>query len=103
MKASLDITMIELAEEFQDLSAVRLRAGISQLILAVRCWLQNYSHLPGVRGEVRCGMENAKGMIALQAYLENYSDYLIAQERLNDEEDKVVSCDALRELVGLLD
>ena len=39
----------------------------------------------------------------MQAYLENYSDYLIAQERLNDEEDKVVSCDELRELAGLQD
>jgi hypothetical protein len=33
----------------------------------------------------------------------DYLDYLIAQERLNDEEDKVVSGDALRELVGLQD
>ena len=30
---------------------------------------------------------------ALQAYLDGYSDYLIAQERLNDRNDKVVSCD----------
>ncbi len=35
---------------------------------------------------------------ALQAYLEDYSDYLIAQERLNDKNDKVVSCDEMREL-----
>jgi RHH-type rel operon transcriptional repressor/antitoxin RelB len=40
---------------------------------------------------------------ALQAYLEDYSDYLIAQERLNDKNDKVVSCDEMRELIGLLD
>jgi predicted DNA-binding protein len=39
----------------------------------------------------------------LKAYLEDYSDYLIAQERLNDEEDKVVSCDELRKLAGLQD
>jgi RHH-type rel operon transcriptional repressor/antitoxin RelB len=40
---------------------------------------------------------------ALQAYLEDYSDYLIAQERLNDKNDKVVSCDEMRELLGLQD
>jgi RHH-type rel operon transcriptional repressor/antitoxin RelB len=40
---------------------------------------------------------------ALQAYLEDYSDYLIAQERLNDKSDKVVSCDEMRELIGLPD
>ena len=40
---------------------------------------------------------------ALQAYLEYYSDYLIAQERLNDKNDKVVSCDEMRELIGLPD
>jgi len=40
---------------------------------------------------------------ALQAYLEDYSDYLIAQERLNDKSDKVVSCDEMRELIGLQD
>jgi RHH-type transcriptional regulator, rel operon repressor / antitoxin RelB len=38
---------------------------------------------------------------ALQAYLEDYSDYLIAQERLNDKNDRVVSCDEMRELIGL--
>ena len=38
---------------------------------------------------------------ALQAYLEDYSEYLIAQERLNDKNDKVVSCDEMRELLGL--
>ncbi len=40
---------------------------------------------------------------ALQAYLEDYSDYLIAQERLNDKNDRVVSCDEMRELIGLPD
>jgi RHH-type rel operon transcriptional repressor/antitoxin RelB len=40
---------------------------------------------------------------ALQAYLEDYSDYLIAQERLNNKNDKVVSCDEMRELIGLQD
>jgi hypothetical protein len=36
----------------------------------------------------------------LQAYLEDYLDYLIALDRLNDKDDKVVSCDELLELVG---
>jgi RHH-type transcriptional regulator, rel operon repressor / antitoxin RelB len=40
---------------------------------------------------------------ALQAYLEDYSDYLIAQERLNDKNDRVVSCDEMRKLLGLPD
>jgi len=40
---------------------------------------------------------------ALQAYLDDYSDYLIAQERLNNKNDKVVSSDAMRELLGLQD
>jgi RHH-type rel operon transcriptional repressor/antitoxin RelB len=40
---------------------------------------------------------------ALQAYLEDYSDYLIAQERLNDKNDKVVSSKEMRELIGLQD
>ncbi len=40
---------------------------------------------------------------ALQAYLEDYSDYLIAQERLNDKNDKVVSSEEMRELIGLSD
>ena len=40
---------------------------------------------------------------ALQAYLEDYSDYLIAQERLNDKNDKVVSCEEMRVLLGLQD
>ena len=40
---------------------------------------------------------------ALQAYLEDYSDYLIAQERLNNKNDKVISSDEMRELIGLQD
>jgi len=40
---------------------------------------------------------------ALQAYLEDYSDYLVAQERLNDKNDKVVSSKEMRELIGLQD
>jgi RHH-type rel operon transcriptional repressor/antitoxin RelB len=40
---------------------------------------------------------------ALQAYLEDYSDYLIAQERLNDKNDRVVSSEEMRELIGLQD
>ena len=38
---------------------------------------------------------------ALQAYIEDNSDYMIAQERLEDGEDKVVSCDELKDLAGL--
>lgn len=40
---------------------------------------------------------------ALQAHLDDYSDYLIAQERLNDKNDKVVSCEEMRVLLGLPD
>jgi len=40
---------------------------------------------------------------ALQAYLEDYSDYLIAQERLNDKNDRVVSSEEIRVLIGLPD
>jgi RHH-type transcriptional regulator, rel operon repressor / antitoxin RelB len=40
---------------------------------------------------------------ALQAYLEDYSDYLIAQERLNDKNDRVVSSEEMRVLLGLPD
>jgi predicted DNA-binding protein len=40
---------------------------------------------------------------ALQVYMDEYSDYLIAQERLNDRNDKVVSGDELTEQVGLQD
>jgi RHH-type rel operon transcriptional repressor/antitoxin RelB len=40
---------------------------------------------------------------ALQAYLEEYSDYLIALERLNDKNDKLVSSEEMRELIGLQD
>lgn len=47
-------------------------------------------------------MENNDG-IPLQAYLDERSDYLIAQERLNDENDKVVSWDEIRDLVALHD
>ena len=39
----------------------------------------------------------------MQAYLEDYLDYLIAIDRLNDKDDNVVSCDELMELVGLQD
>jgi RHH-type transcriptional regulator, rel operon repressor / antitoxin RelB len=40
---------------------------------------------------------------ALQTYLEDYSDYLIAQERLNDKNDNVVSSEEMRVLLGLPD
>lgn len=40
---------------------------------------------------------------ALQAYLEDYSGNLTAQERLNDKNDKVVSGGEMRNLTGLQD
>ncbi len=38
---------------------------------------------------------------ALEAYLEEYSDYLIALERLNDKDDEIISSDEMREKLGL--
>ena len=40
---------------------------------------------------------------AIEAYLDEYSDYLIALERLNDKDDQVVSSDEMRKLLGLQD
>lgn len=45
-------------------------------------------------------MENNDG-IPLQAYLDERSDYLIAQKRLNNEYDKVLSGDEIRDLIDL--
>ena len=39
----------------------------------------------------------------MQAYREDYLYYLIVLDRLNDKDDKVVSCNELMELVGLQD
>ena len=38
---------------------------------------------------------------ALEAYLEEYSDYLIALERLRDKDDLIISSKELREHLGL--
>ena len=38
---------------------------------------------------------------AINQYLEEYKDYLIALERLNDKDDEVISGDKLREQLGL--
>ena len=38
---------------------------------------------------------------ALEEYLEEYSDYLIAIERLKDKDDKIISGKQLREKLGL--
>ncbi|MCD6481465.1 MAG: ribbon-helix-helix protein, CopG family [Thermoplasmata archaeon] len=38
---------------------------------------------------------------ALEAYLEEYSDYLIALERLRDKDDSIISSKELREHLGL--
>ncbi|HSD56666.1 MAG TPA: ribbon-helix-helix protein, CopG family [Methanotrichaceae archaeon] len=40
---------------------------------------------------------------AIEAYLDEYSDYLIAQERLNDKDDRVASSDEMKKLLGLRD
>jgi len=38
---------------------------------------------------------------ALEAYLEEYADYLIALERLHDKDDEIISSKAMREQLGL--
>ena len=38
---------------------------------------------------------------ALEAYLDEYSDYLIALERLRDKDDSIISSKELREHLGL--
>jgi RHH-type rel operon transcriptional repressor/antitoxin RelB len=51
-------------------------------------------------------IDRSKGYIikkAIQVYLEEYTDYLIAQERLNDKDDRTISGDKMRELLGLQD
>jgi RHH-type rel operon transcriptional repressor/antitoxin RelB len=40
---------------------------------------------------------------ALEAYLEEYSDYLIALQRLNDKDDEVISGDKMWEMLGVQD
>ena len=40
---------------------------------------------------------------AIEAYLEEYSDYLISLERLNDKDDHVVSSIEMRKLLGIQD
>ena len=40
---------------------------------------------------------------ALEAYLEDYSDYLIALQRLNDKDDEVISGDKMWEMLGVQD
>jgi len=40
---------------------------------------------------------------AIEVYLDEYSDYLIAQERLNDKDDRVASSDEMKKLLGLRD
>jgi hypothetical protein len=47
-------------------------------------------------------MEN-NGGIPLQAYLDERMDYLIAQKRLNNENDKVLSGDEIKDLIALHD
>ena len=49
-------------------------------------------------------IDRSKGYIikkALEVYLEEYSDYLIALERLNAKDDKIISRNQMRKLLGL--
>jgi RHH-type transcriptional regulator, rel operon repressor / antitoxin RelB len=51
-------------------------------------------------------LDRSKGYLikkAVENYLEEYSDYLIALERLNDKDDRVISGDDMRERLGLQD
>jgi predicted DNA-binding protein len=51
-------------------------------------------------------IDRSKGYIikkAIEVYLEEYTDYLIAQERLNNKDDRAISGDKMRELLGLQD
>ena len=38
---------------------------------------------------------------AIESYLKDYADYLVALERLRDKDDKIISSKELREHVGL--
>ncbi len=40
---------------------------------------------------------------AIEEYLEEYADYLIALERLNDKDDRIVSSEEMRDLLGIQD
>ncbi|MCJ7444365.1 MAG: ribbon-helix-helix domain-containing protein [Methanotrichaceae archaeon] len=49
-------------------------------------------------------IDRSKGYIikkAIEVYLEEYSDYLIALERLNAKDDKIISRNQMRKLLGL--
>lgn len=49
-------------------------------------------------------IDRSKGYIikkAIEVYLEEYSDYLIALERLNTKDDQIISGNKMRELLGL--
>jgi RHH-type transcriptional regulator, rel operon repressor / antitoxin RelB len=51
-------------------------------------------------------IDRSKGYIikkAIEVYLEEYTDYLIAQERLNNKDDRAISGDKMRGLLGLQD
>ena len=60
MKASSDITRIELAEEFRVCPQCGYELGFHSSFLQSGRRLQDNSHLPGMRGEVRCGMEGVR-------------------------------------------
>ncbi len=38
---------------------------------------------------------------AIESYMQEYADYMIALERLRDKDDKIISSDEMREKLGL--
>ena len=54
--------------------------------------------------ELAIALERSKTYIirkAIESYLQEYADYLLALERLRDKDDEIISSDELREQLGL--
>ena len=54
--------------------------------------------------ELAIALERSKTYIirkAIESYLQEYADYLLALERLRDKDDGIISSDEMREQVGL--
>ncbi len=54
--------------------------------------------------ELAIALEHSKTYIirkAIESYLQEYADYLLALERLRDKDDGIISSDEMREQVGL--
>lgn len=54
--------------------------------------------------ELAKNLERSKTFIirkAIESYLQEYSDYLIALERLRDKDDEIISTDEMREHLGI--